>query len=85
MQPMMPPPPPRCLTHHAFDDVVLSVVLLHLEKVVAEVQDVKASLLAQQGYDHTAGPVQPVSEALPETQKHTPSLTTLSQKHSKTH
>ncbi|KAG7228721.1 hypothetical protein INR49_008499 [Caranx melampygus] len=36
-----------------------------LQEVVAEVEDVKASLLSQQGDDHAAGPVEAVSEALP--------------------
>lgn len=50
-------------THHTLDDLVFAVVLLHLEKVVAEVEDVKAPLLAQQGNDHAAGPVEAVTEA----------------------
>lgn len=33
-------------TYHALDDLILAVVFLHLEKVVAEVEDVKASLLS---------------------------------------
>lgn len=33
-------------THHALDDLILPVMLLHLEEVVAEVEDVKASLLS---------------------------------------
>lgn len=53
------------LTHHALDDLILAVVLLHLEKMVAEVEDVKASVLSQEGDDHAAGPVEAVSEALP--------------------
>lgn len=52
-------------THHTLDDLILAVVLLHLEKVVAEVEDVKASVLPQQGDDHAAGPVEAVPEALP--------------------
>lgn len=52
-------------TYHTLDDLILAVVFLHLEKVVAEVEDVKASLLSQQGDDHAARPVQSVSEALP--------------------
>lgn len=52
-------------THHTLDDLILPVVLLHLEEVVAEVKDVKASLLSQQGDDHAACPVEAVSKALP--------------------
>lgn len=52
-------------THHTLDDLVLAVVLLHLEQVVAEVQDVEAPLLSEEGDDHAAGPVEAVSEALP--------------------
>lgn len=40
-------------------------MLLHLEEVIAEVEDVKASLLSQQGDDHAARPVETVSKALP--------------------
>lgn len=57
-------------THHALYDLVLAVVFLHLEQVIAEVQDVEAPLLAQQGDDDAAGPVQPVSETLPAEQNH---------------
>lgn len=56
-------------THHALDDLVLAVVLLHLEQVVAEVQDVEAPLLSEEGDDHAAGPVEAVSEALPGKQR----------------
>ena len=52
-------------THHTLDDLILSVVLLHLEKVVAEVENVKSSLLSQEGDDHAARPVEAVPEALP--------------------
>ena len=52
-------------THHAFDDLIFAVVLLHFEKVIAEVEDVKASLLSQEGDDHAAGPVEAISKALP--------------------
>lgn len=52
-------------THHALYDLVFAVVFLHLEQVVAEVQDVEASLLPQQGDDHAAGPVQPITKTLP--------------------
>lgn len=40
-------------------------MLLHFEKVVAEVEDVEAPLLSQESDDHTARPVEAVSEALP--------------------
>lgn len=40
-------------------------MLLHLEKVVAEVEDVEASVLSKEGNDHAASPVEAVSEALP--------------------
>lgn len=40
-------------------------MLLHLEKVVAEVEDVESSVLPEEGDDHAAGPVEAVSEALP--------------------
>lgn len=52
-------------THHALDDLILAVVLLHLQKVVAEVQDVKSPLLSKQHNDHAARPVEAVPEALP--------------------
>lgn len=52
-------------THHTLDDLILAVVFLHLEKVVAEVEDVKASVLSKEGNDHAASPVEAVSEALP--------------------
>lgn len=51
-------------THHALDDLVLAVMLLHLEQVVAKVQDVEAPLLSEQGDDHAAGPVEAITEAL---------------------
>lgn len=53
------------LQGHTLDDLILAVVLLHLEKVIAEVEDVKASLLSQEGNDHATGPVEAVSKALP--------------------
>lgn len=53
------------LTYHALDDLVFAVVFLHLQQVVAEVQDVEAPLLAQQGDDHATGPVEAVTKALP--------------------
>lgn len=53
-------------TYHTLDDLILAVMLLHFQEVVGEVQDVKAPLLAQQGDDHTAGPVESVTKALPE-------------------
>lgn len=52
-------------THHTLDDFILAIVLLHLKKVIAEVKDVKASLLSQEGDDHTSRPVEAISEALP--------------------
>lgn len=52
-------------THHTLDDLILAIVLLHLEEVVAEVEDVKASVLSKEGNDHAPGPVEAVSEALP--------------------
>lgn len=52
-------------THNTLDDLVLAVVLLHLQKVVAEVQDVKSPLLPQEHNDHAACPVEAVSKALP--------------------
>lgn len=56
---------PSCQTHHTLDDLVLAVVLLHLQEVVAKVQDVKSPLLSKEHDDHAAGPVEAVSEALP--------------------
>lgn len=52
-------------THHTLDDLVLAVVLLHLQEVVTEVQDVKSPLLSKEHNDHAAGPVEAISEALP--------------------
>lgn len=52
-------------THHTLDDLILAIVLLHLEKMVAEVEDVKASVLSKEGNDHASGPVEAVSKALP--------------------
>lgn len=52
-------------THHIFDDLILAVLSLDFEKVVAEVKEVKATLLSQQHNDGAAGPVQPISKALP--------------------
>lgn len=40
-------------------------MLLHLQKVVAEVQDVKSPLLSKEHNDHAARPVEAVPEALP--------------------
>lgn len=44
-------------------------MLLHLQKVVAEVQDVKSPLLSQEHDDHAARPVEAVPEALPAEQR----------------
>lgn len=44
-------------------------MLLHFEQVVAEVEDVKASVLSQEGDDHAAGPVEAITEALPGKEK----------------
>ncbi len=52
-------------THHIFDDLILAVLSLDFEQVVAEVKEVKATLLSQQHNDGTAGPVQSVPKALP--------------------
>lgn len=52
-------------THHTLDDFILAVVLLHLQKVVAEVEDVKSPLLPKEHNDHAARPVEAVSKALP--------------------
>lgn len=52
-------------THHIFDDLVLAILPLDFEQVVAEVEEVKATLLSQQHDDGTAGPVQPIPKALP--------------------
>lgn len=52
-------------THHTLDDLILAVVLLHLQEVVAEVEDVKSPLLSKEHNDHAARPVEAVSEALP--------------------
>lgn len=54
-------------THHILYDLVFAIVLLDLQEVVAEIQDIKATLLSQKHDDHTASPVQAVSKALPET------------------
>lgn len=51
-------------THHVLDDLVLAVLSLHFEEVIAEVKEVKATLLSQQHDDGAASPVQPVPEAL---------------------
>lgn len=52
-------------TCHIFDDLILAVLSLDFEQVVAEVKEVKATLLSQQHNDGTAGPVQPIPKALP--------------------
>lgn len=51
-------------THHVLDDLILAVLSLHFEEVIAEVKEVKATLLSQQHDDSAAGPVQPVPKAL---------------------
>lgn len=51
-------------THHVLDDLVLAVLSLHFEEVIAEVKEVKATLLSQQHNDGAASPVQPVPKAL---------------------
>lgn len=51
-------------THHVLDDLIFAVLSLHFEEVIAEVKEVKATLLSQQHDDGTAGPVQAVSKAL---------------------
>lgn len=51
-------------THHILDDLILAVLPLHFEKVIAEVEEVEATLLSQQHDDSTAGPVQPIPKAL---------------------
>lgn len=52
-------------THHILDDLVLAVLSLDFEKMIAEVEEVEAALLPQQHDDGTAGPVKPVTKALP--------------------
>lgn len=55
-------------THHILDDLVLAVLSLDFEKMIAEVKEVEAALLPQQHNDGTAGPVKPITKALPERQ-----------------
>lgn len=51
--------------YHILNDFVLPVLPLHFQQVVAEVEQVKATLLAQQDDDGATGPVQAVTKALP--------------------
>lgn len=51
-------------THHIFDDLILAILSLDFEEVIAEVKEVKATLLPQQHNDGTASPVQPIPKAL---------------------
>lgn len=56
-------------THHTLDDLILAIVLLHLQEVVAEVEDVKSPLLSKEHNDHAACPMEAVPEALPAEQR----------------
>ena len=59
-----PRPQPRA-AYHILNDFIFPVLPLYFEQVVTEVEQVKATLLAQQDDDGAAGPVQAVSETLP--------------------
>ena len=52
-------------TYDALDVLVLPVDLLDSEDVVAKVQTLEATLLAQQGDHHASGPVQTLAKELP--------------------
>ena len=52
-------------THHVLDDFVFAILPLDFQKMVAEIKEVKAALLSQQHDDGAAGPIQPITKALP--------------------
>lgn len=51
--------------YHILNDFILAVLPLHFQQVVAEVEQVEATLLAQQDDDGAAGPVQAITKTLP--------------------
>lgn len=51
--------------YHVLNDFILPVLPLYFEQVVTEVEQVKATLLAQQDDDGAACPVQTITETLP--------------------
>lgn len=69
-------------TYHTLDDLIFAVMFLHFEQVVAEVQDVEASLLTQQGDNHTACPVQTISKTLPVDEQDTTNVNCVQSMHS---
>lgn len=62
-------PRPAASAYHVLDDFILPVLPLHLQQMVAEIKQVKASLLAQQDDDGAASPIQAVTKALPGVQE----------------
>lgn len=51
--------------YHILNDFILPVLPLHFEQVVTEVEQVEATLLAQQDDDGATSPVQAIAETLP--------------------
>ena len=63
-----PAPTPRTwprAAYHILNDFILPVLPLYFQQVVTEVEQVEATLLAQQDDDGAASPVQAVSKTLP--------------------
>lgn len=56
-------------THHTLDNLIFAIVFLNLEEMIAEVEDVEASLLSQESDDHAACPVEAISKTLPRGQE----------------
>lgn len=56
---------PHCSTYHVFYDFILPILPLHLQQVVAEVEEVKAPLLSKENNDGATCPVETISKALP--------------------
>lgn len=52
-------------TYHIFDDFIFAILSLDLKQMVAEIEEVKASLLPQKHNDGTSGPVQSIPKTLP--------------------
>lgn len=57
-------------TYHILDYLIFPILPLDFQEVVAEIKEVKATLLSQQDNDGAASPVQPIPKTLP-VRKHT--------------
>lgn len=56
---------PSLITYHTLDDLILAIVFLDFQEMIAEVHDIKSTVLAQKNNDHTSSPVKSITKTLP--------------------